>query len=263
MNHGKMAVQKTRGPVAKDFMSKNVLTVYQHENVSHAVETMARNNIGSVVVLDNIGPCGVFTERDLLAKVIAVNKEPQSTIVMEVLSPAFPAIEADTTAEEAAAIMIKKKNRLMVLEGANLMGIITPTDIVRVISNLDTTFDISTVISKRIVSIRPETPIDAAVKGMAEKRVGSVMVWIGGRPIGIFTERDLLKKVLMPGISLKKPVEDVMSSPLITTQYGTQAREVAKIMVANNIKRLPLYKDDKMVGMVTARDLVEAFATYA
>jgi CBS domain-containing protein len=258
-----MAVQTPKGPVARDFMSKNVLTVHQEQSVSHAVETMAENNVGSVVVVDNSGPCGVFTERDLLVKVIAVNKDPQSTIIAEVLAAALPAIQAGTTAGDAAATMMSKKNRLLVFEGADLVGIVTASDIVRVISNLDRTFDIGKVISKRIVSVHPETPVDAAVKKMAERRVGSVIVRGRHRPLGIFTERDLLKRVLVPRMSLNSEVWDVTSSPLITAEYGAQAREVAKMMVANRIKRIPLYGDDGMVGMVTARDLVEAFAAHA
>jgi CBS domain-containing protein len=257
-----LEVRRLQELKAGDFMSRNVLTMYQHQNVSHAIDIMAKSNVGSVVVLDNTGPCGVFTERDLLAKVIAPDRNPESTIVMEVLSPSFPAIGVYTTAEDAAATMISKKNRLMVLEGADLVGIITPTDFVRLISNSDWNYDIGQAMSKRIVSVYPETPISVAVKEMREKRVGSVMVSENDRPIGIFTERDLLKKVLVPKLRLNRVVKEVMSTPLVKAEYGTQAREAAKIMMANRIKRLPLFKADAMVGIITARDLVEVLAAH-
>ena len=243
-------------------MSRNILAVYQDRQVSHAVETMAANDIGSVVVLDGSGPCGVFTERDLLAKVIAVDRDPRATPVMEVLSETFPAIDIGATAEEAAAAMIRRKNRLMVFEGTNLVGIITPTDIVRVISDLSVTFDISDVVSKGIVSVDPDTRIDASVRKMWQRRVGSVIVGGEGRPSGIFTERDLLKRVLVPMARLDRQVAEFASTPLITADYGARAREIARMMVTNRIKRMPLYKDNAMVAIVTARDLVEAYAFF-
>ena len=276
-----MATRKAKGPVAREFMTENVITVLQDESVAQAVAKMATHDIGSVVALGQTGPRGVFTERDLLAKVIALDRDPRTTVVKEVLSATSPAIDADMKAEEAAATMIRKKNRLLVVEGgrlgvitpmdnravvmdgSRLVGIITPTDVVRVISELNSTFDISKVVSREIVSVSADTPIVAAVKKMGQRRIGSVIVSVGGRPAGIFTERDLLKRTLVPEMRLDRPVSEVMSAPLITADYGAQAKEVARMMAANRIKRIPLYQDNQMVAIVTARDLVEAYSAQA
>jgi CBS domain-containing protein len=103
-----------------------------------------------------------------------------------------------------------------------------------------------------------------AVKLMHEKKTGSVLVnGPRGEPIGIFTERDLLTKVLSKQARLEGQVVDYCTSPMISAKLkGIDAKKAAKTMRANGIKRLPLTEDGKVVAIVTARDLVESFLLY-
>jgi signal-transduction protein with cAMP-binding, CBS, and nucleotidyltransferase domain len=95
---------------------------------------------------------------------------------------------------------------------------------------------------------------------MAKKHVGSVIVTSQEEPIGIFTERDLLTKFLAQDRSLIEEVGNVCSSPLITAPIGISAHNAASIMVEKHVKRLPITKNGKLVGVLSARDLVEAYA---
>ena len=94
---------KHAGPLVRDFMGRGVVTVYQESNVQKAVQAMDEHNIGSVVVIDSLGPCGVFTERDLLSRVLARGRDPAATVISEVASPRFPAVGATTTLDDAAS----------------------------------------------------------------------------------------------------------------------------------------------------------------
>jgi len=163
--------------------------------------------------------------------------------------------------EQAAKKMLTKKSRLMVFEGEDLAGIATATDIVKAVHAQGRRFDISKVISRRMTTVRPDTPVESAVMEMDRKRVGSVIVVKDGKPWGIFTERDLLLKILAPKVKLSTPVAEVATTPLTRAEMGINGKEAADIMVSKRVKRLPLFEDDIMVGIVTARDLVEAFAT--
>lgn len=232
----------------------------QDESVDRAITSMDTNNIGSVVVLDSLGPCGVFTERDLLSRVLARGKDPQATTITEVASPKFPSIEASRTLEETAAAMVDKKSRLMVFEGAELVGIVTPTDLVRVLRGAGEDFSILKVISTRVVTVLPETLMVDVVKLMDERRIGSVIVSEDDRWSGIFTERDLLKKILAPKRKLEITVNEVASKPLVTAHPGILGREAAGTMAVHRFKRLPLSLDGEGIGVVTARDVVEAYA---
>ncbi|MDG6920274.1 MAG: CBS domain-containing protein [Nitrososphaerota archaeon] len=255
-----MMSQNHMGPLAKDFMGRGVITVYQESKVGKAVRAMDEHDIGSVVVLDNLGPCGVFTERDLLSRVLARGKDPEDTVVSEVASPRFPSIESTKTLEEAAGAMISKKSRLMVFEGAGLVGIITPTDLVRAIKDADKDFSILKVMSTEVVTAMPETPIDVVVRVMDEKKVGSVLLSEDGRWTGIFTERDLVRRIVARRERLDTPVAAAATKPLVMAEPSILGREAARVMAAHKFKRLPLSLDGEGVGVVTARDIVEAFA---
>ncbi len=246
----------------KEFMSGNVLTVYSHSNVRKAIEVMAQNNIGSVVVVDSAGPRGVFTERDLLSKVLAKGRNRDSTLLMEVHSPLFVSIEPDATLMEAARTMMRRKSRLMVFEGADLKGIVTATDILRRIQGINGPLNLEGVVTREVVTELPETPLTTVVQDMDTKRIGSVLVGEEGkRPYGIFTERDLLVKVLLKKLRLEYLVGELVSVPLVTARLGIDGIEAAGVMIARHVKRLPLTVGDDIVGIVTARDIVDAFAS--
>ena len=241
-------------------MGKGVITLPLDSRVDAAIRAMDEHNIGSVVVLDSLGPCGMFTERDLLSRVLAKGRDPVATAIAEVASPKFPSIASALTLEETAEAMVEKKSRLMVFEGADLVGMVTPTDLVRVLKGVGADFSILKVISTKLVTVPPEARIDMVVRLMDERKIGSVLVSESGKWTGIFTERDLLKRVLAPRRGLETPVLDVATRPVITAEPGIFGREVAGIMAIHGFKRLPLALEGEGVGMVTARDVVEAFA---
>jgi CBS domain-containing protein len=78
--------------------------------------------------------------------------------------------------------------------------------------------------------------------------------------MGIFTERDLLTSFLAKDRTLNVEVGEVASSPLVTAPLGTSVLEAGRIMASKRVRRLPISKDGELVGIVTARDLVEAYA---
>ncbi|MHA1532887.1 MAG: CBS domain-containing protein, partial [Candidatus Heimdallarchaeota archaeon] len=78
--------------------------------------------------------------------------------------------------------------------------------------------------------------------------------------MGIFTERDLLTKFLAKDQSLIMEVGDACSYPLITAPIGISVLDAALIMKTKHIRRLPITKNNKLVGILSARDLIEAYA---
>lgn len=252
---------ETETILVNDLMTKNVLTVYAHSNVRNAIKMMADNNIGSVLVIDSEGPRGVFTERDLLSKVLARGRDGDNSLLMEVMSPAFPAIDSGATLAEAAKAMLEKKSRLMVFEGSELKGIVTATDIIRAIRHLSRRIDLAGVRTRNVVTESPEIPLSKVIADMDQKRIGSVLVGENDkRQYGIFTERDLLLKVLVKKVGLATVVGEFVTVPLTTAPLDIEGVDAAKIMATKHIKRLPLEDRHEIIGIVTARDIVEAFA---
>lgn len=108
-----------------------------------------------------------------------------------------------------------------------------------------------------VIVSRKVTVMDAA-KEMKGEGVGSIIIVEDGMPVGIVTESDILKKVVAEGKHPSKiAVEEVMSSPPITVSPDTGIEEVIKIMGENNIRRLPVIENKKLVGMVTGKDLLQ------
>ncbi len=110
-----------------------------------------------------------------------------------------------------------------------------------------------------IVSVDYRTPVKEVCRIMGEKKIGSVLVTKEGKPYGIFTERDLVSKVLLEG-NLDDEVGKYTSSPLITVSPDYSLREAARIMTDMKIKRLIVIENDKVVGIFTAADLAKAIA---
>ena len=112
---------------------------------------------------------------------------------------------------------------------------------------------------KDLVMVDYRTPVKEVCRIMGEKKIGSVLVTREGKPYGIFTERDLVSRVLLEG-SLDDEVGKYCSSPLITVSPDYSLREAARIMADMKIKRLVVIENDEVVGIFTASDLAKAIA---
>ena len=98
-----------------------------------------------------------------------------------------------------------------------------------------------------------------AIKVMAERGIGAVAVMDGDKLLGILSERDYARKVIIKGRSSQStPVADIMTSDVITTTSGETVNECMNLMTAKQIRHLPVVEDEVVVGMISNRDLVEA-----
>jgi CBS domain-containing protein len=107
--------------------------------------------------------------------------------------------------------------------------------------------DIITVTKKRII----REVLDIMIKN----DIGSLVVVEGSTGIGILTERDIMKNVSSDPHFMNKRVEELMSKPLITINEETPAWDAFRIMLSRKIRRLPIEKDGKLIGIVSERDL--------
>jgi CBS domain-containing protein len=245
-----------------DIMSRDVFTTTAETPMIQAAKIMGEQHIGSLIVIKFKTPVAIVTERDLLTKVLAGGLDLETTLVEQVMS--YPLIKICPTLEirEAARAMIHKKGRLVVFECGELAGIITASDLIREMPDApETSLSVDDFMTREIVSVREDETVASVAGIMGAKRIGSVMVTHGGKPAGIFTERDLLSTFLVRGKSLETPVGTAASSPLKTAPAGISIHEAAKIMAAQHVRRLPLMKKKQLAGIITARDLVEAYAT--
>jgi len=116
--------------------------------------------------------------------------------------------------------------------------------------------DVKDVMVKEIVTVNPTTKIVDAVELMNKNDIGCLVVTRKGRPVGIMTERDVLKKIVC---GCKDPeqtrVSEVMSKPLVVGRVDMDWLEAVKMMLDRNIKKLPILEGERLVGLVTLTDI--------
>ncbi|MCW3979538.1 MAG: CBS domain-containing protein [Candidatus Bathyarchaeota archaeon] len=254
--------QSKRHYLVRDIMATPVVTISPEATMNKAARIMGERRVGSLIVKRDGDPVGIVTERDLLSNVIAVGRRPEKVKVEAVMSSPLITIGPTATIKEAAQTMIRKKGRLAVFDEGELVGIITASDLIQSLPETDeTVLKADQIATKRVMTADEKVTVDDIAKTMGRERIGSVVITSEGRPVGIFTERDLLTTFLAEGRPLSTPVGEVTSRPLMVVSSGSNVLETAFIMATNRIRRLPLVdENDELVGIVTARDLVEAYA---
>jgi CBS domain-containing protein len=110
-----------------------------------------------------------------------------------------------------------------------------------------------------IISIAPDASVFDAIKIMADKAVGSLVVMENEELRGIVTERDYARKVIIKGRSSKSThVSEIMSTGVITTSCDQTVSGCMEMMSEHRIRHLPVVEDNKVIGMISIRDLVQA-----
>jgi CBS domain-containing protein len=108
-----------------------------------------------------------------------------------------------------------------------------------------------------IYAIGPEATVFEALRVMAEKNIGALLVVSGGRLVGIFSERDYARKVILQGRSSKDtPVREIMTSSVVTVEPDTTADECMAVMTENHVRHLPVLEAGKLVGVISIGDVV-------
>lgn len=111
---------------------------------------------------------------------------------------------------------------------------------------------------KNVVTIDADKNVMEAALLMSERNVGCLLVEEEGKVKGIITERDIVRRVVALAVDPTKiKVKDVMSSPLVVIKPEASVEDAAKVMVVYRVRRLPVIKEGKLVGLISATDLVK------
>jgi CBS domain-containing protein len=113
---------------------------------------------------------------------------------------------------------------------------------------------VKSLMTKRVLTIESKETVLEGAKLMSQKEVGDLIVVDNEMPVGIVTERDFVRRIMARGKAFDTKISDVMSSPLVTISPDASVKGAARKMVKHRIRRLPVLKEHKLVGIIVVSD---------
>jgi len=246
-------------------MTREIITADASSTVCDVMALMAAKNVGRVVITDNQAPVGFFTERDVLGRVINKKLDPKKTRIEKVMTSPIRAVGQETHIVEALGKMYQAKFRHLLVqdEKRTIVGMVSMRRILKLAvesgRGLPETQTIGTIMSRSLTTVDAAQPIYDAIELMIKKDASCVIVLSQGQPKGIFTERDVLKRVAVKDIDTKNtPIREVMTVDFVTMAHSALVGEVLAEMYRRGFRHVPIRGDkEDLVGIVSMRDVLK------
>jgi len=112
---------------------------------------------------------------------------------------------------------------------------------------------------KDVVSIDVSSSVEDAIRQMNSRKISAILVTEGEKTVGLFTERDVVRCYMATnGKSFKEVImKDAMTANLIVAEQNDDVSEIMSVMIEKNIRHLPVVEKDKVIGMLSIRDIVQ------
>jgi CBS domain-containing protein len=253
-----------------EIMTTNLKTASIVSSIQEVVEMMASADVGRIIVTDKEVPVGIFTEKDVMKRVVNKNIDPRKSPIKEVMTSPIRAVREETHIVEAFGKMYRGKYRHLLVRGrrGKIVGIVSMRRILGIAVELgqgiSETKTLGSLISGGALSMDESSSVYETIDLMIQKGVASIVVSAAGKPVGIFTERDVLKRVAANGIDTKKTqVKQVMTSPLVTMADTALIGEALTEMYKRDIRNMPVMaRGNELIGILSMPDILQYAAAF-
>ena len=248
-----------------EIMTTHVTTGPASASVFQVIETMMAEDIGRIMITDNDVPVGVFTEKDVVKRVVNAGIDARNTAINKVMTTPVRAVREETHIIDALGRMYRGKYRHLLVRGrrGKVIGIVSMRRILNLAvelgQGLKETRTVGDIAAGAIVFVEAASSVQEAVHIMAKKNVTAVVVKTGGRPEGIFTERDVLRRVAAKELPVKTtPIKQVMTEPIITMAQTALVGDVLAEMYRRDIRNMPVKADSgDLIGLVSMPEILQ------
>jgi signal-transduction protein with cAMP-binding, CBS, and nucleotidyltransferase domain len=248
----------------KEIMTTRLTSAKITETISRVVDMMVTADVGRVIITDADVPVGIFTEKDVLKRVVNRGMDLQQTSIREVVTSPIQAVAEETHILDALGRMYQGNFRHLLVRGrrGTIVGIVSMRRILKIAvelgQGLSETRTVGEIMSGQVLTVDEGHSISQSTELMIKNNSSAVVVTEDQRPKGIFTERDLLKRVINKvSDTTKTPVREVMTTPLISMSGTTHIGEVLAEMYRRDIRNMPVNGErEDLLGIVSMPDVL-------
>ena len=248
-----------------EIMTAGVITSPASSTIFDVMKLMAARKVGAVVITDGQTPAGIFTEYDVVRRVMNKKWDPRKTGIKRAMTSPVRAVPQDTHIIEALGKMYHGRFRHLLIRGEKgaMVGMVSMRDILKLAvklgQGLTETQTIGSLMSKNIVTVDASQSIHHTVETMVEENTGCIVVLSGGKPKGIFTERDIVKRVAISDVDTKKtPIQEVMTAPIVIMSHSALVGEVLAEMHRRDFRNMPIRGNkEELAGLVSMGDVLK------
>lgn len=243
-----------------DYANTVVVTVNPDSPLSEIIDILAHDKSGRVVVLKEEKPIGIISTRDVIAAFSEHGLNVFNLKAKDIMSEELVKVSVDDDVNKVIRLMvINGIGGVPVMDGNVLSGIFTERDVLKLLNTIKFSGLIDSVMSSKIVSVDENSTIVDAAKMMSRYNIRRLPVISNNRLIGIVTAADIVK-YLYKVKNVGKVLEAGTKNPITVTKYDPISKAVS-LMVTRNIGTLPVIESEKIIGIVTERDLMYAYMT--
>ena len=248
-----------------EIMTRNLTTAPVTSSVFDVIEAMVARDVGRIIVTDDKVPVGIFTEKDVVKRVVHAAIAARDTQIKTVMTAPVHAVQEETHIIDAFAQMYRGKYRHLLVRGRHgkIIGIVSMRRILNIAvelgQGLSETRTLGDIATGAIQTMNADASVKETVAVMNNNNITAVIVTDAGKPTGIFTERDVLRRVaakeLPPDAT---PVKQVMTAPIITMPQTALVGDVLAEMYRRDIRNLPVKAENgEITGLISMPEILQ------
>jgi diguanylate cyclase (GGDEF)-like protein/PAS domain S-box-containing protein len=247
-----------------DIATRNVVCLRANDSTGEAARVLSEKLISCIVVTDdNEHPLGIVTERNMVQAMQA--SRPATTPLSELMSSPVITVPESITSLDAYQLCLLDGIRHLVIvdKDKRLLGVVSETDF-RLHIDLNALAGrrlVASAMSPSVFVLAPQASLREALDLMKLRSDACVVVVRDERPVGIITERDVVRLYCSDNTASEYPVGQVMSSPVLTIGLDATVNEAAQLMLSAKVRHLVVVdKADRVAGLLSEHDLTQTMA---